>query len=185
MSDASRSTGGQTERRALTSTREPLHSALEQSSLQPLALNNVMAGPDDMHGPVRFEEIEHTADRALRIHGTTWEAFLVNAARGLNSILAAAKRRAPERKSKEVALEAIDAESLLVAWLSELAYWAEAEALVFDEFVFHELKATRVSSTVTGAVAGKLDRHVKAVTFHDLAIVRDAAGFSATVVFDV
>ncbi|MFO7707227.1 MAG: archease [Desulfobacterales bacterium] len=144
-----------------------------------------MTGPDDMQGPVRFEEIEHTADRALRIHGTTWAEFLVNAARGMNSILAAAPGRAPGRESRSVDLQAIDAESLLVAWLSELAFWAETESLVFDQFVFQELDATRVKSTVTGSTAEKLDRHVKAVTYHDLHIQKDAAGFCATVVFDV
>ncbi|MCU0603647.1 MAG: archease [Desulfobacterales bacterium] len=144
-----------------------------------------MTGPDDMQGPVRFEEIEHTADRALRIYGTSWAEFLVNAARGMNSILAAAPARTPGRRSKSVQLEAIDAESLLVAWLSELAYWAEAESLIFDRFVFHELDAARMKSTVTGSAVDHLDRHVKAVTYHGLNIVQDAAGFSATVVFDV
>jgi SHS2 domain-containing protein len=144
-----------------------------------------MTGPDDRHGQVRFEEIDHTADRALRIFGATWGEFLINAARALNSILTTAPDRDPGRKSKAVGLEAIDAESLLVAWLSELAYWAEAESLVFDEFVFHTLETARLTSTVTGATARKLDRHVKAVTYHDLSIINDAAGFSATVVFDV
>lgn len=144
-----------------------------------------MTGPKETQGPVRFHEIEHTADRALRIYGATWEAFLVNAAHGMNSILASAPDRAPGRKSKPVELQAIDAESLLVAWLSELAYWAEAEALIFDTFVFHELDTARVKSTVTGFRAEKLDRHVKAVTYHDLRVAEDAAGFSATVVFDV
>ncbi len=144
-----------------------------------------MTGPDNMQGPVRFEEIEHTADRALRIYGATWEAFLLNAAKGMNSLLATAPGRSRARKSKEIDLQTIDAESLLVAWLSELAYWAEAESLVFDQFVFHELETTRVRSTVAGATVEKLDRHVKAVTYHDLKIAKDAAGFSATVVFDV
>jgi SHS2 domain-containing protein len=144
-----------------------------------------MTGPDDMQGPVRFEEIEHTADRALRIYGATWEEFLVNAAEGMNTILAPTPGRARGRTFKEVDLRAIDAESLLVAWLTELAYWAEAESLVFDQFRFRVLEPTRLRSTVAGAAAEKLDRHVKAVTYHDLKIAKDAAGFSATVVFDV
>ncbi|MCU0559535.1 MAG: archease [Desulfobacterales bacterium] len=144
-----------------------------------------MTGPKKTPGPVRFHEIEHTADRALRIYGATWEELLVNAARGMNSILAPAPGPAPGRESKPVELQAIDAESLLVAWLSELAYWAEAEALLFDTFVFHELDTARMKATVTGLRAEKLDRHVKAVTYHGLCVTEDASGFSATVVFDV
>lgn len=144
-----------------------------------------MAGPDDTCGPVRFEEIEHTADRALRIFGTTWEAFLVNAAHGLNSILAPSPNRAAGRASKRVALDGIDRESLLVAWLSELAYWAEVESLVFDRFDFIELAPETLRAILGGTVAESLGRNVKAVTYHGLAIIESREGFTATIVVDV
>lgn len=144
-----------------------------------------MAGPDDTCGPVRFEEVEHTADRALRIYGTTWEAFLINAAHGLNSILAPSPNRVAGPASKRVDLDAIDRESLLVAWLSELAYWAEVESLVFDRFEFTELAPEKVRATLGGRVAERLGRNVKAVTYHGLTIIERPEGFSATVVFDV
>ncbi len=144
-----------------------------------------MAGPDDTCGPVRFEEVEHTADRALRIFGTTWEAFLVNAAHGLNSILAPSPNRAAGLASKRVALDAIDRESLLVAWLSELAYWAEVESLVFDRFDFIELAPETLRAILGGTVAESLGRNVKAVTYHGLAIIESREGFTATIVVDV
>lgn len=144
-----------------------------------------MAGPEDACGPVRFEEVEHTADRALRIYGSTWEAFLVNAAHGLNSILAPSPHRVAGPKSKQVALEAVDRESLLVAWLSELAYWAEVESLVFDRFEFIELTPEKVRASICGGVAERLGRNVKAVTYHGLSILETPVGFRATVVFDV
>ena len=36
---------------------------------------------------VAFEEIEHTADRALRIYGSDLQELLLNAAGGINSLL--------------------------------------------------------------------------------------------------
>ncbi|MCU0539154.1 MAG: archease [Desulfobacterales bacterium] len=153
--------------------------------MQPLTLIDAMAGPEDACGPVRFEEVEHTADRALRIYGTTWEGFLVNAAHGLNSILAPSPSRVAGPVAKEVDLEAIDRESLLVAWLSELAYWAEVESLVFDRFDFIDLTPEKVRASIRGGVAERLGRNVKAVTYHGLAIIETSSGFSATVVFDV
>jgi SHS2 domain-containing protein len=64
--------------------------------------------------------VEHTADRALRIYGRDLAELFTNAALGMNSLM---QPTAAERTSiaKEIALEAIDAESLLVAWLSELS----------------------------------------------------------------
>jgi SHS2 domain-containing protein len=153
--------------------------------LQPFILIDAMAGPVHTRGPVRFEEVEHTADRALRIYGTTWETFLVNAAHGLNSILAPSPIRDPGVRSQRIEVAAIDRESLLVAWLSELAYWAEIESLVFDRFVFHTAAPASLRAVATGFVAESLGRSVKAVTYHGLAVIESAEGFTATVVFDV
>jgi SHS2 domain-containing protein len=91
----------------------------------------------------------------------------------------------PHEVKKTIELEAFDAESLLVAWLSELAYWAEVESQVFTEFTFHDLSFTRLKSTVKGIHLQGIERHIKAVTYHDLKIVRESQRLSATVVFDV
>jgi SHS2 domain-containing protein len=139
----------------------------------------------DERGEPRFEEVDHTADRALRIFGATWQDLLVNAAHGLNSLLAGELPSGPRRVERSVDLETVDAESLLVAWLGELAYWAEADSQLFDRFIFHDLSSTRLRSTARGLVLARLERHVKAVTFHNLSIARDARGLSATVVFDL
>jgi SHS2 domain-containing protein len=132
-----------------------------------------------------FEEIEHTADRALRIYGADLRELLVNAAHGMNSLMV----KEPDAKAmtleKSVELEAMDAESLLVEWLSELAFWAETEMLVFDKFELHDVSPTHLKATIYGYRAEQLEKHIKAVTYHNLEIVRTAAGLSATVVFDV
>jgi SHS2 domain-containing protein len=88
-------------------------------------------------------------------------------------------------EKKSVALDAPDAETLLVDWLSELAYWAETDGYVFHKFEFYDVSATHVRASLYGRRAAQLDRHIKAVTYHNLEIVRSAEGFTATVVFDV
>jgi len=133
--------------------------------------------------PPPFEEVAHTADRALRIRGGDWPELFANAARGLNSLMAA---HAPEPTlMREIALEAIDLESLLVAWLSELAFQAETDALLFTRFEFRRLTVDALNALAHGGRAAHIDRHVKAVTFHGLSIAPEAAGWVTTVVFDV
>jgi SHS2 domain-containing protein len=144
-----------------------------------------MTGPVNANGPVRFVEVEHTADRAVTIHGRSWQDLLVNAVHGMNSLMTATLPGGPRNIEKAVELEAFDAESLLVAWLSELAYWAEVASQVFDQFTFHELTDTHLKSTAKGVTLERLERHIKAVTYHDLTIVESSEGLSATVVFDV
>jgi len=134
---------------------------------------------------VAFEEIEHTADRALRICGSDLRELLLNAARGINSLLGAPCNAGTEPTAKAVELEAEDAEGLLVEWLSELAYWAESESLVFHRFDLHSLSPTQLKATIHGSRVTQLDNHIKAVTYHDLEIIQTEDGLTATVVFDV
>jgi SHS2 domain-containing protein len=136
-------------------------------------------------GAPAFEEIEHTADWALRIYGSNLEELLRHAAQGMNSLMATDFSPPSRLKKKSVVLDAPDVESLLVDWLSELAYWAETEMLVFQRFDFHEVSPTHVTATVYGGRAPQLEKHIKAVTYHNLKIVQTAGGLSATVVFDV
>lgn len=132
-----------------------------------------------------FEEIEHTADWALRIRGRDWPEFLVNAAQGMTSLLLTDPAAIPLTEERQLELEAYDAESLLVNWLGELAYWAEQEQLLFREFTLSQVSPTHLQVVVRGGRASTLQKHIKAVTYHDLAITQTDQGLEATVVFDV
>lgn len=132
-----------------------------------------------------FEEIEHTADRALRIYGSDLRQLLVNAAHGMNSLIVKKSAATLTPVEKSVELEAMDAEGLLVEWLSELAFWAETEMFVFSRFELHEVSTTRLKATIWGKRADQLEKHIKAVTYHNLEIVQADDGLAATVVFDV
>jgi SHS2 domain-containing protein len=132
-----------------------------------------------------FEEIEHTADRALRIRGRNFEELLVNAARGLLTIINPVPSAGTRTATRVFDLDALDAETLLVNWLSELAFWAETEMLAFDRFEVEQVSPTHLRAVARGGRVERLERHVKAVTFHNLAIVRTPEGLTATVVFDV
>ena len=134
---------------------------------------------------VAFEEIDHTADRALRIYGSNLGDLFLNAAQGMNSLMVAAPISGSEHREKFVALEAMDTESLLVDWLSELAYWAEIEMLVFEEFKIESVSSTHIRARLYGTRVKKLKKHIKAVTYHNLDIVQTDEGMTATVVFDV
>ena len=137
------------------------------------------------HPLIAFEEIEHTADRALIIYGRNLEELFINAARGLKSLMGADEVPDSTAIKKSIALDAIDAESLLVEWLSELAYWAEAEMLVFSKFDLQDITPTHVKAKIYGSRVTQMEKHIKAVTYHNLEIVKTETGLTATVVFDV
>ena len=143
------------------------------------------SGSVESRPPIAFEEIEHTADRALRIYGCNLQELLLHAAGGLNRLMGAVDDIDPVPEKKSVEIEAVDAESLLVEWLSELAYWAEAEMLVFSKFDLQSVSPTHVKALIFGRRVTQMETHIKAVTYHNLEIVKTETGLAATVVFDV
>jgi SHS2 domain-containing protein len=134
---------------------------------------------------IGFEEIEHTADNALLVSGGTWEELLENAAHGMNSLMLGDVSAIGTQTQKQVSVEASDGEGLLVEWLSELVYWAEKESLVFTRFEFQEVTSKTAQATLYGGGAKNVQKHIKAVTYHNLEIVKTDKGLTATVVFDV
>lgn len=134
---------------------------------------------------MNFEEIEHTADKALRIIGTNLKELFNNAAQGMASLMVPDVSNVAIDVEKLIELDAIDAEDLLVEWLSELAYWAETEMLVFTQFDIRKLTATHLQACIWGTKVAGLDKHIKAVTYHNLKIIKRSQGLEVTVIFDV
>lgn len=133
----------------------------------------------------RFEIVDHTADWALRVVGRNLTELLENAAAGMNSLMVADLDAVPDSEERQIGLEAFDAESLLVEWLGELAYLAEMEQLVFPHIQLTVHGNTRLEAILRGGPAPELQKHIKAVTFHNLEIVQTTAGLEVTIVFDV
>lgn len=142
----------------------------------------------------RYRELDHTADRALRVWGRGLADLLVGAARGMCSLMGDLEGLVPDLW-RTIRLESGDREALLVEWLNELLYLVEVEGLLFIDFRIESVtdseiaRAGAVGATmvahVGGAVAPVTRAHIKAATFHDLRLVEDAAGWSTVITFDV
>jgi SHS2 domain-containing protein len=132
----------------------------------------------------RFEEIEHTADIALRVRGQDLAELFTNAAIGMACQIAQADESGPALEHA-VELEAYDVETLLVSWLGELLYLGERDACVFTDFDVLEVDPTRLRAVAHGRPVAQYRRHIKAVTFSDLEIQKTTAGYETTIVFDV
>jgi SHS2 domain-containing protein len=140
------------------------------------------AGPPGC--PYRYLEVEHTADRALQVWGRQLPDLFVGAARGMTGLMADLDSLAAI-ELREVRLEGWDRESLLVNWLNELLFLAETERLLFVNYQFESLTDTALVARVRGAHAPVTKAAIKAATYHALRLVRDHAGWSTVITFDV
>ena len=132
----------------------------------------------------RFEEVEHTADIAIRVWGRDLAELFANAAYGMARQLGDIDAVKPTVEQL-VELEAYDQETLLVSWLGELLYLGEQEGCVFTDFDVLELTPTRLRAVARGGPVQRHRQHIKAVTFSDLEILRTGDGYETTIVFDV
>ncbi|MBU2611972.1 MAG: archease [Chloroflexi bacterium] len=134
-----------------------------------------------------FEEIAHTADWALRVWADDLEGLFAEAARGMNALSGAQLAEGPQVK-RSFAAQSADAESLLVAFLSELVYYAEQEHLMFEGFqvsMFEGSQGWTLKAEMSGAPLKLSNKAIKAVTYHNLKIRQTARGYEVEIVFDV
>jgi SHS2 domain-containing protein len=132
----------------------------------------------------RFEEIEHTADIAIRVWGRDLAEMFANAAYGMACQITEIEEIRPTIK-RSVELEAADTEILLVSWLSELLYLGEKENCVFFEFDILTISSTELRAVARGGPITEHVTHIKAVTFSELEIISSDTGYETHVVFDV
>lgn len=135
-----------------------------------------------------FVILEHTADLALRAYGRDLRELVENAARGLLALLYTAPPPGPGGW-QELTVSAEDAEYLVQHALRELLYLLEdqRQAPVRVQVVAAEPgeACLRVGVVPLETVRPILRSEIKAVTRHGLEIVKDSAGLTVTVTFDV
>jgi SHS2 domain-containing protein len=130
-----------------------------------------------------FEEIPHTADWSIRVWADDLAGLLAESARGMYWL--AGTELADEPRVTEIfETEEPDNESLLIAFLSELVYYAEQENLGFDDFDI-QINNGRLKAELGGAPLQSMDKAIKAVTWHNLKIIETARGLEVEIVFDV
>jgi len=131
-----------------------------------------------------WREIEHTADWALEVWGKTQAELFRNAALGVASLLGG-RPLGTQTTSRHFRLNAPDRETLLVDWLSELLFWLEEQELVLDDVQIERVEETSFLGEATGMKGADLGRHIKGVTYNELAIRSTDQGLKTTIVFDV
>ena len=136
-------------------------------------------------GPAKmYEEIEHTADWALRVRGADLPALFSNAALGMME-LAGVRTENTAGDKRKIELQADDKETLLVDWLHELLVALELEQIAFRDIELEISGGTSLAGMVQAVPIASMDKPIKAVTFNELDIEESLQGFEATIVFDV
>ena len=135
-----------------------------------------------------FEIIDHTADIGIVAYGADIKQVFANAALGLFSLMADPSDF-KENTNREMELSAEDVEVLLVEWLNELIYIFDVEHIFFKRFEIDKLTSNQIKVKCFGEKIRpgqhKLNREVKAATYHMLQINKEDGGYKVQVIFDI
>jgi SHS2 domain-containing protein len=136
---------------------------------------------------IGYEILAHTADTGISAYGRTLPEVFEQAARAM-FVLMFGEVSEPTSQGMDVAVSAETVEDLLVAWLSELLFLSEAEELAFSRFEVTGVDDRSAEGTAQGVPYPSVELvgpPIKAVTYHQLEVTQDDAGWRARVIFDV
>lgn len=138
-----------------------------------------------------YEFTSHTADVAVELRAASREALFADALVAFTDTVTDPERVAPEEEH-ELAVEAEDLPGLMVEWLGELVYRFEVDGLLFREAEVGIEEAGgrfRLDARARGepydTERHPLEVQVKGVTYHELRVEREDAGWTGRVVFDI
>ena len=130
-----------------------------------------------------YLELEHTADWALKVWAPDLPTLLITAARGMYA-LSGIQTDPNSIQAKSIQLESTDAEGLLVDFLSELLFLAELEHVAAIEFETSVNDSSLIAEIRTGNII-KIQKEIKAITYHNLKIIQKKDLFETVIIFDV
>src|ERR687897_1207393 len=138
--------------------------------------------------PGSFREIDHTADLAVEITGTTFPALLAGSGEALFTLIADPEN-IEMRDEIVVSASGDGPEDLLHAWLCELLAQFNINGFIGKNCAIDQITADRAEGRIRGE---KLDltRHgfrteIKGVTYHDFRVWQQNGLWHARIIFDV
>ena len=135
-----------------------------------------------------YELFEHTADLGLRIRASDLDSLFAEAGQALFAVITDSLDDVQPRRERRFSIAADNSEYLLRDWLGELLYVFDAEQLLFSEFEV-DVKADHLKAVARGEPVDRrrhrIEREVKAITYHGLKVERETTGWLAEVILDI
>jgi SHS2 domain-containing protein len=131
------------------------------------------------------EFAEHTGEVELHLRASTLAELLAEAGRALGGLLLGDAPKKAADLFRSIRVDSSDRAALLVDWLNELIYQAEADSFIAVEFEGAEASDTRITARARGLRAERPPGLVKAATFHGLRVSEGKKGLEAQVILDV
>ncbi len=137
-----------------------------------------------------YDFFEHTADVGAVVRGATLPRLFENAAHAMFDLICD-RRTVRPRRAVRIVVRGASLEDLLVRWLSELLFRLETQGILFTAFAVERVDRSMLRAR--GVARGEkidrarhaLRREIKAVTYHQIKLIRGRSAWRVRIVFDV
>jgi SHS2 domain-containing protein len=137
----------------------------------------------------KYEFFDHTADIGIKAYGRDLNEAFENAALAVFEVMTDTSKVEP-KESREIEIDGMDLENLLYRWIESLLVYYDSELFLFGKFkVKIDLENLRLNAIAWGEKFNP-DKHerrtvVKAMTYHEMSIVKTNNGYELTFVVDI
>ncbi|MDT7872277.1 archease [Sulfolobus sp. SCGC AB-777_G06] len=137
----------------------------------------------------KYEFFDHTADIGIKAYGRDLNEAFENAALAVFEVITDTSKVEP-KESREIEIDGMDLENLLYRWIESLLVYYDSELFLFGKFkVKIDLENLRLNAIAWGEKFNP-DKHerrtvVKAMTYHEMSIVKTNNGYELTFVVDI
>jgi len=135
-----------------------------------------------------YQLLDHTADLGIKVSGKTLSDLFSNAALALFEVMIDAAG-IEATQYRDIEIEGADRADLLVNFLREMLYLFNGEGLVLTACRLAQIDERRLKAEIRygryDARKHRVKTEIKAVTYHQAAVVKTARGWQGRVIFDV
>lgn len=126
------------------------------------------------------------ADMGMEVEGENLTQLFSNAAQGMFNLIASSHKFTPKEEF-EIEITGENWEELLFKWLGELLFYYDAYKIFLVEFQVKEITPYKLRASVRGEKIKnkKVEREIKAVTYHNLEITQKNNSWKVKVLFDL
>jgi|SRR5579871_910806 len=132
-----------------------------------------------------YEILESTSELKLRIFGNNLEELFQNAVKAMFDSIAPIYAENAPLITHKIVVNSVDRELLLIDFLAEALFLSDSNNEAYYDVQFDKLTDTTVCANVFGKQVTGFAIEIKAVTHHDMHIMKKGDTLYTDIVFDI
>ena len=134
-----------------------------------------------------YQTIDHTADIGIAVQADNVETLFTEAARALSELIFD-QRAFTATETVSLAVKGRDWPDLMINWLRELLFLWNGDNRIIGPVTIRRIEPFTVEATVpvdnTPCDPHDIFNEIKAVTYHQIQVEKQASGWRARIIFD-